>query len=145
MYNETRGLVNKAVMQLKSYQSMRTKITFTSKAALVFGVVFSFNASASDSIEFSCSWDNNQPINILVTPINGEAVRNDGGKKYKVIKITKWAVWLEVFEPNKQAGLKIQMIERAESANGKGGKWVDVVHSISGSVSAIVGGICWER
>lgn len=97
------------------------------------------------TLEFSCSWDNNKPIDILVTPSLGIATRSDGGKDYQIIKITKWAVWLEVYEPNNQAGLKIQMIQRAEATNGKGGKWVDVVHSVTGNVSPIVGGTCWEK
>lgn len=113
--------------------------------ASVFGALFPFSTNAAESITFSCSWDNNKPIEIFVTPINGEATRSDGGKKYEIIKITKWAIWLEVFEPMNQGSLKIQMIERAESANGKGGKWIDIVHSISGNVSPIVGGVCWEK
>ena len=118
---------------------------FALRACLIIGIVFSLKTNANDSINFSCSWDNNQPVDVLVTPASGEATRSDSGKKYKIIKITKWDVWLEVFEPNNEAGLKIQMIERAESTNGKGGKWVDVVHSISGNVSPIIGGICWEK
>jgi hypothetical protein len=111
----------------------------------ISAALFSLSANASELITFSCSWDNNSPINIFVTPANGEATRSDGGRNYEIIKITKWALWLEVYEPNNQAGLKIQMIERAESTNGKGGKWIDIVHSISGNVSPIVGGICWEK
>ena len=95
---------------------------------------------AQGSIVFQCTWDSNKPINISVDPSNKTATRDDGGLNYSVIKLTKYAVWLVVTEPTNQVGMKMQMIQQGEAVNNKAGKWVDVVFSMSGSVSPIEGG-----
>jgi hypothetical protein len=45
------------------------------------------------------------------------------------------------------AGVVVQMMVRPEALGDRNaaGKWVDVVMAITGSVSPIGGGVCWER
>ncbi len=113
---------------------------------LVIAIFFSSNiVYAKDKIIFDCSWDNNKPIQITVDPSLGIATRNDGGKNYKIIKISKYAVWLEVVEPNNYVNLKVQMLERSAASNKKVGRWVDTIHYLNGTTSSISGGVCWER
>ena len=40
---------------------------------------------------------------------------------------------------------KVQMIQRTKASRKEYGKWVDTVHSMSGMVSPIDGGRCWEQ
>ena len=77
-------------------------------------------------------------------PSRASASRSDGGSEYKIIKLTKYAVWLEVMEPNNVSALKIQMIQRSKAVAGKAGKWIEVVYPFTGNGSPIEGGICWE-
>lgn len=106
---------------------------------------YSLASSEAAEVIFTCTWQNEKPIKITVNPSKGIATRDDGGSKYNVIKITKYAVWLEVSQPKNQAGIAIQMIQRGEAVNNKAGKWVDVVMSMNGTVSPIAGGVCWEK
>ena len=106
----------------------------------------------ADVIRFQCSWDDQRPINIRVDTTTMKGTRDDGGKSYTVIKATKWAVWLMVDEPENVAGMKLQMIQRADAVrpdkaptSNPAGKWVDIVSSMTGSVSPIDGGKCWEE
>ena len=105
----------------------------------------------ADEFDFRCIWNNQGQINITVDPEAGTATRDDGGLPYKVIKVTKWAVFLAVDEPNNVAGLAIQTIQRAEAVQRDGdaqdqtrpGLWTDTVLSVSGNANAISGGQCW--
>jgi hypothetical protein len=105
-------------------------------------------AASSAPIVFLCSWENRTPIEITVDPQTMTASRNDGGLPYEVLKITAWGVWLEVFEPDNVAGMAVQMIERRDYEGADAslpGKWVDVVIAITGAVTPIDGGQCWQR
>lgn len=104
------------------------------------------------SIEFDCSWDDNKPIRLSIDPEAMRATRNDGGHSYVVIKLTKWGVWLMVDTPENVSGAAIQLIQRREAIIpddappgwNKPGKWVDISIAITGNVSPIDGGKCWE-
>jgi hypothetical protein len=119
---------------------------------LVLGLMFCSVVvpAHAEVILFQCSWNDERPINIRVDTMIGKATRDDGGKSYTVIKATKWAVWLMVDEPENVAGMKFQMIQRAaavrpdNSSSSPAGKWIDVVTAMTGSVSPIDGGRCWE-
>ncbi len=118
------------------------------KTLLTIGAFCCPNAAqASDVIRFSCSWDNQRPIEIVVSPDGERATRSDDGWSYKVIKVTKWGVWLLVDNPSNVVAAAIQMIERSTSSDDptRGGKWLDMVVAITGTVSPIVGGICSEE
>lgn len=116
------------------------------KILLLIALIFCSNTVyAKDKIIFDCSWDNNKPIQITVDPSLGIATRGDGGKNYKIIKISKYAVWLEIVEPKNPISLKVQMLQRGSATNKKAGNWVDIVTSTSGITSSINGGLCWER
>jgi hypothetical protein len=101
--------------------------------------------SEAEELVFQCSWDDSKPILITVDTTNKTAKRDDGGSKYNVVKVTPYVVWLSIVDPENQAGLAIQMIQRSAAVDGKAGKWVDVVQSMTGRVSEIDGGKCWER
>jgi hypothetical protein len=81
---------------------------------VVLVMVWSSPATA-DTITFQCSWENNAPITITVDVKTMKASRDDGGKDYTVIKLTKYAVWLLVDEPDNVAGAALHMIQRAEA------------------------------
>lgn len=106
---------------------------------------FSFISHANSTIIFTCSWNNEKPINIVVNTDNNSASRSDIENFYKVIKITNLAVWLMVNEPTTKNGISIHMIQRADTVNGKAGKWIDIISNSKGNVTPINGGICWEK
>ena len=121
---------------------------------MLFVAFFAISAPAiaEETLTFQCSWDEKKPIEIKVNASSGIATRNDGGLSYNVIKITMYAVWLEVKEPSNPTGMKIQMIQRGkavqrdgEPINERAGKWVDVAFSMTGTISPIDGGKCWEK
>jgi hypothetical protein len=101
----------------------------------------------ADKLSFLCSWDQETPITIAVDTKDMTASRSDGGHAYHVVKVSKWGVWLSVDDPMNVAGLAVQMIVRTEALGDKkaGGRWVDVVMAITGAVSPIDGGLCWEQ
>ena len=100
--------------------------------------------SFADQIEFTCTWNEAKPITISIDTEKRIGSRSDGGSAYEVIKVTDYVVWLSIVDPKNQMGLATQMIQRRKATNGKAGKWLDVVHSVTGAVSPIDGGICWE-
>lgn len=104
-----------------------------------------FLPSAFADLRFTCTWDNEVPIEIIVDAGQNRAFRSDKGPNYTVIKITKFAVWMAVIDPANPSALKYQMIQRPEMTGGKAGVWQDVVHSITGNVQPILGGMCWEK
>ncbi|GAB1265135.1 hypothetical protein NBRC116493_13400 [Aurantivibrio infirmus] len=116
----------------------------------LFYVVFSSLVFPSLSygeglIKFTCSWEEAKPIEIVIDTEKKIGTRSDGGKNYSVIKITDYAIWLKVNEPENIMALATQMIERSKPNGNKAGKWVDTVLSVSGAVSPLNGGICWEQ
>lgn len=119
--------------------------TYFKATILFFTMTFSPTSYAENSITCQCSWDKAKPINVIVNPAKGTATRDDGGSIYNIIKITKYAVWLEVSKPYNQFGMAIQMIQRSEGTNKKAGKWVDVVMNMDGTVLPVDGGVCWEQ
>ncbi|WP_202322423.1 hypothetical protein [Mesorhizobium sp. 113-3-9] len=113
---------------------------------LLFAAVVTPAANA-EVLSFQCSWDEKAPMAIAVDTGTMSASRDDGGSPYRVIKVSKWGVWLLVDQPSNVAGAAVQMIERSSAFDDPSGpgKWVDVIISITGSVSPIEGGKCWER
>lgn len=111
--------------------------------ALAFAVVP--NYAFSSEITFRCSWLDRAPIEIQVDVDAAIATRTDGGRQYRVIKLSSYAVWLAVDDPDRQVSLALQMIERSTSKNVSGGKWLDLIISADGGVSPILGGVCWEQ
>jgi hypothetical protein len=101
----------------------------------------------AEVVHFTCSWDGQKPIKIVVDTGKKTAVRSDGGMTSTVIKANEWNVWLLINdEPGNIVSAKIQVIERAASRDdpSRGGAWTDVIVG-SQSVSPIIaGGICWE-
>jgi hypothetical protein len=114
--------------------------------AFLCAMVFAPTANAS-VLSFQCSWDQKAPITISVDTNTMTASRDDGGKPYRVVKVSKWGVWLLVDEPANVAGAAVQMIVRPAALAGpdSAGKWIDVVIGITGAVSPIDGGMCWEK
>ena len=123
---------------------------------LIFFIILLYlnpSVTMAEVINFQCSWDENKPLKISVDTESGKATRDDGGKSYSVIKATKYGVWLSLNEPENIMGLAVQFIQRKEfikpdkssEAWSKAGKWVDIVMSAGGAVSAIDGGKCWEE
>lgn len=115
-------------------------------ALLSAGAVLTSAANA-EVLSFQCSWGQKAPLTIAVDTSSMSASRDDGGSPYSVIKVSKWGVWLLVDQPSNVIGAAVQMIERSSAFDDPGspGKWVDVIISITGSVSPIEGGKCWER
>ena len=118
---------------------------YWSVVAIFFSFV-SLSVKASDDLVFLCSWDNRKPINIVANIRDGTATRSDGGKNYTIVKLSERALWLAIDDPENMSALKLQMIQRGDAVeSGKGGMWVDVVFAISGNISPIDGGTCWEQ
>ncbi|RWO19070.1 hypothetical protein [Mesorhizobium sp.] len=113
---------------------------------LLCAVVLASTAHA-EVLSFQCSWDQRAPLRIEVDTSTMSASRDDGGTPYRVIKVSKWGVWLLVDQPSNVIAAAVQMIERSSGFDDPSGpgKWVDVSISITGSVSPIEGGKCWER
>ena len=115
-------------------------------------VACSGQMARAELIQFQCSWEDAKPINIRVDTSAMKATRDDGGKSYTVIKATSLGVWLLVDEPENVAAAKMQFIQRPAAIKpdnapadwNKAGKWIDVVSSVSGMISPIDGGKCWE-
>jgi hypothetical protein len=82
---------------------------------IVLAVCLAGASAHAEVIRFQCSWNDERPFNIRVDTATGKATRDDGGKSYTVIKATKWAVWLMIDEPENVAGMRFQMIQRAEA------------------------------
>lgn len=105
--------------------------------------------ASAEIIRFQCSWEDSKPIDITVDTDSMEAKRSDGGRNYKVVKATKWGVWLLVNKPQDKWRAAFQVIQRQDLTKSnnisKAGKWVDVIMSFSGGVTSIEGGICWEQ
>ncbi|RWK61956.1 hypothetical protein [Mesorhizobium sp.] len=105
------------------------------------------SAANAEVLSFQCSWNQKAPLTITVDTSSMSALRDDGGTPYRVVKVSKWGVWLLVNQPNNVVVATVQMIERSSAFDdpGRPGKWVDVFIAITGSVSPIEGGVCWER
>lgn len=115
--------------------------------ALLSAAMILAPAANAEVLSFQCSWDQKAPLRIAVDTGAMTASRDDGGTSYRVIKVSKWGVWLLVDQPSNVAGAAVQMIERSSDFDdpSRPGKWVDVIIAITGSVSPIDGGVCWER
>lgn len=115
---------------------------------LALAALLSLTSGArAEALTFLCSWDGQAPITLMVDTDQMTGRRSDRGRPYTVVKISDWAVWLAVDWPEHQGAAAIQMIQRPAAASDKsrGGRWIDVVLSSSGTVSPIDGGVCWEQ
>ncbi|MGO4838037.1 hypothetical protein AB4144_37905, partial [Rhizobiaceae sp. 2RAB30] len=101
---------------------------------LSFTVPLATTAARADALSFQCSWENRAPIHIAIDTTTMTASRDDGGHRYRVIKISPWAVWLLVDQPDNVAAAAVHMIERSSSFDDreKAGKWVDVLINAGG-------------
>tara|TARA_R100001369_G_scaffold91690_1_gene133711 strand:- start:383 stop:766 length:384 start_codon:yes stop_codon:yes gene_type:complete len=124
-------------------QSWSTKL-IRNIFAVISILIFSPTILAEEIMKFSCSWEKAKPINITVDLKNRVGSRDDGGMNYRILKVTPYALWMEVVDPIDEWKFKIQMIE-VPTDGAKAGRWVDTVHSTTGWVSSIDGGVCWKK
>jgi len=92
----------------------------------------------AEVIDFVCSWENREGINISVDIETLTASRDDGGSSYKVMNITEKAVFLQLEMPDWYL-VTVQVLERPA------GDWHDIIVYDDGRVSAVAGGTCIER
>lgn len=123
-------------------------------ALLAFLSTTQISRASDQRIEFQCVWGDRAPFVITVDPGSMRATRSDGGKDYSVVKLTKWGVWLAVDDPRNVSAVAIHLIQRGEAVASQEaidsgepfppGFWQDTIMSITGTISPIIGGRCWE-
>ncbi|WP_157933990.1 hypothetical protein [Microvirga ossetica] len=108
----------------------------------------------AELLNFQCSFYNEVPIGVTVddqarTVSTKEGYSYDlGGGAFKVLKITKEAIWFIAHEKDADdASLKITVLERSNSGNRRKGGSLSTAVVGGGQEpfsSAPPGGVCWE-
>ena len=118
-----------------------------STIALFCTVAFWPVSAKAGQLVFECSSDQLTPITISVDDTSMRASRNDGGRSYRVIKLSLLAVWLLVDDPHNHGVAAIQMIQRSSifASPQRGGSWSQSIISLTGRHSSTKVGLCWEQ
>ena len=120
--------------------------------ALFCTVAFWPVSARAGQLVFHCRSDQSSshetaPITITVDDTSMTASRNDSGQSYRVIKLSLMAVWMLVDDPDNHGAAAIQMIQRSSifSDPNAGGRWIEFIINLTGRLSSINRGRCWEQ